>query len=99
MNGRYTRLALLGALAAAWGIAAGCARPLGIVREATEGVESLTSRVEDSFQTTRDKVDAFGDRLGAKVKKIGAELTSFSDDKATIVPTSTVHVDQGPVVR
>ena len=61
MNGRYTRLALLGALAAAWGIAAGCARPLGIVREATEGVESLTSRVEDSFQTTRDKVDAFGD--------------------------------------
>lgn len=99
MIGRCTRLAVSVGLVTAWGLAAGCSRPLGIVREATEGVESLTNGAEDMFRSTRDKVDAFGDRLGAKVKKLGAELSSFSDDEAAIVPASTVRVDPGPVVR
>lgn len=99
MFGRYSRLALSIGLATSWGFAAGCSRPLGLVRQATEGVESITDGAEDAFRSTRDEVDAFGDRLSAKVKKIGAELSGFSDDDAAIVPTSTVRVDSGPVVR
>lgn len=78
---------------------AGCAHPRGIVREATEGAEALTSRAEDAFKDVHDRVDAFGDRLTEKVKDLGEDLTTWNDDDATITPTSAVRVDPGPTVR
>ena len=79
---------------------AGCTRPLGIVRQASDGAEALTTKAEETFKGVHDKVDAFGDRLKAKVKDLGDDLTTWKDDdEATITPTSTVRVDPGPTVR
>ena len=79
---------------------AGCARPLGIVRQASEGAEALTTRAEDTFKGVHDKVDAFGDRLKAKAKDLGEDLTTWKDnDGAAITPTSAVRIDPGPTVR
>jgi len=88
---------LMLALAAA---PSGCARPLGIVRQASDGAEALTNKAEDAVKGVHDKVDAFGDRLKAKVKDLGEDLTTWKDDdEATITPTSAVRVDPGPTVR
>lgn len=79
---------------------AGCTRPLGIVRKVSDGAEALTNKAEETFKDAYGKVDAFGDRLGEKVKDIGEDLTTWKDDdEATITPTSAVRVDPGPTVR
>jgi len=87
-------------LAFGFGAVAGCSRPLGIVRKASDGAEALTNKAEEAFKDTYGKVDAFGDRLKEKVKDLGDDLTTWKDDdEASITPTSAVRVDQGPIVR
>lgn len=90
-------------LALGFGTLAGCARPLGIVRKASDGAEALTNKAEEAFKDASGKVDAFGDRLKEKVKDLGDDLTTWKDDddddEASITPTSAVRVDQGGIVR
>lgn|GEM_PF-2761317 len=100
MRGPRHLPAVLVSLCFAFGAVAGCSRPLGIVQKASDGAEALTNRAEETFKDTYGKVDAFGDRLKAKVKDLGDDLTTWkTDDEATITPTSAVRVDQGPIVR
>jgi len=98
MRGHCLRPVVVVALASA--TLAGCTKPLGIVRQASDGAEALTNRAEETFKGVHDKVDAFGDRLKEKVKDLGDDLTTWkSDDEATIIPTSAVRVDPGPTLR
>jgi hypothetical protein len=100
MRGPLHLPAVLVSLCFGFGAVTGCSRPLGIVQKASDGAENLTNRAEETFKDVSGKVDAFGDRLKAKVKDLGNELTTWkTDDEATITPTSTVRVDQGPIVR
>ena len=98
MRGHCLRPVVVVALASA--ALAGCTKPLGIVRQASDGAEALTNRAEETFKGVHDKVDAFGDRLKEKVKDLGDDLTTWkSDDEPTIIPTSAVRVDPGPTLR
>lgn len=100
MRGPRHLPAVLVSLCFAFGAVTGCSRPLGIVQKASDGAEALTNRAEETFKDVGGKVDAFGDRLKAKVKDLGDDLTTWkTDDEATITPTSAVRVDQGPIVR
>ena len=100
MRGPRHLPAVLVSLCFGFGAVAGCSRPLGIVQKASDGAEALTNRAEETFKDVGGKVDAFGDRLKAKVKDLGDDLTTWkTDDGATITPTSAVRVDQGPIVR
>ena len=99
MTGRSLRPVFLVTLALGFGTIAGCTKPLGIVRQASDGAEALTNKAEDTFKDVHGKVDAFGDRLKEKVKVLGEELTTWKDDEAVITPTSGVRVDPQPVVR
>ncbi len=100
MRGRRLRPVVVITLAVALGTMAGCTKPLGIVRQASDGAEALTNKAEDTFKDAYGKVDAFGDRLKEKVKDLGDDLTTWEDDdEVSITPTSAVRVDQGPTVR
>ena len=97
MQGPFPRPAVFVLLG--FGVVAGCSRPLGIVQKASDGAEALTNRAEETFKDVHGKVDAFGDRLKEKVKDLGDDLTTWKADEAVITPTSTVRVDQGPIIR
>ena len=100
MRGRCLRPVVVITFALGSAAFAGCTKPLGIVRQASDGAEDLTNRAEERFKDVSGKVDAFGDRLEKKVKDLGDELTTWKDeDEAVITPTGAVRVDQGPIVR
>ena len=100
MRGRCLRPVVVITVALVSAALAGCTKPLGIVRQASDGAEALTNRAEETFKDVSGKVDAFGDRLKEKVKDLGDDLTTWkADDEATIVPTSAVRVDAGPTLR
>ena len=99
MRGRCLRPVVVITFALGSAAFAGCTKPLGIVRQASDGAEDLTNRAEETFKDVSGKVDAFGDRLKKKVKDLGDDLTTWEADEATITPTSAVRVDQGPIVR
>lgn len=100
MQGPLHRPAVFVFLALGFGAAAGCSRPLGIVQKASDGAEALTNRAEETFKDVSGKVDAFNDRLKEKVKDLGDDLTTWKDeDEDVITPTSSVRVDQRPIVR
>ena len=80
--------------------ATGCAKPLGIVRKATDGAEALSTKTEDTIKGVQNKVGAFGGTLKAKFKDLGDDLTTWKDDdEGAITPTAAVHVDKGPTIR
>jgi len=100
MRGPFHLPAVFILLAFGFGALSGCARPLGIVKRASDGAEALTNRAEETFEDVHGKVDSFGDRLKEKVKDLGDDLTTWKDDDdAVITPTSAVRLDQGPIVR
>ena len=99
MRGRCLRPVVVVTLALASAALAGCSKPLGIVRQASDGAEALTNRAEETFKDVHGKVDAFGDRLKKKVKDLGDDLTTWKADEATNIPTSAVRVDPGPTLR
>lgn len=100
MPGRCLRPVAVVTLALGFGTLAGCTKPLGVVRRASDGAEALTNKAEETFKDVHGKVDAFGDRIKQKVKDLGDDLTTWKDDDETVItPTSGVRVDPQPIVR